>query len=681
MSLVGYRADIDGLRAVAVLGVVAYHVSPHALPGGFLGVDIFFVISGYLISLIVLRELSNGTFSFVRFYERRVRRLFPALIVVLAAVLIVGAIALFADEYRHLARHVAASIVFVLNFQLMREAGYFDVVSDSKPLLHLWSLSVEEQFYLIWPVLLVLAQRLALNMRALISLAIAGSFLFAVYLAIYRLDALYFHPLARFWELLAGSALAMASRTAQFAQGSPVLGSERRRDLLSVLALAAIGLSLVLLDSKIAQPGLSTVIPIGATVLLIATGPSALANRVLSLRPIVWIGLISYPLYLWHWPVISIVRIAESGTPPGLLIACSVALSCLLAWLTYRFIEGPIRRRSAQGWQTAGLIIGMAGVLVAAAVVVQSKGFPDRASLKASNDALALAARAAIADEACRGRFNAQSAPVYCREDGLGDAWVVVIGDSHAHAVYPGVADHVRQLGLKSLLLANSGCPPLEGTTWGRNGSEHSVCAISIESILGTVDRLDQVFAIIVASRGPQYITGKGFGPAEAHYDYPPLFEWSTSEHRARKVTDAAALFEQGLENTVRRLSVKGAPVIYLLQVPELGIRVADCLERPLRLYGAHQGCRVSQAVFEERMRSYRDGVYRVAQRQMSLLVADPSNIFCDGSNCVGTKQGRLLYSDDNHLSAEGARQVASNIFAAIQESHPPSRARKQSPQ
>lgn len=665
-----------------MLGVVAYHISPNALPAGFLGVDIFFVISGYLISLIVLRELSDGTFRFARFYERRIRRLFPALIVVLAAVLIVGAIALFADEYRHLARHVVASIVFVLNFQLMREAGYFDVVSDSKPLLHLWSLSVEEQFYLLWPVLLVLAHRLSLNMRALVSLAIAGSFLFAAYLAIHRIDALYFHPLGRFWELLAGSALAMASRSAQFAKGSPMLGSERCRDLLSVLALAALGLSLVFLDSKIAQPGPATVIPIGATALLIASGPSALANRALSVRSIVWIGLISYPLYLWHWPLISLVRIAESGTPPGGLIASSVALSFVLAWLTYRFIESPIRQQSARGWQTAGLITGMAGVLIMAAVVIQSKGFPDRASLKASNEALALATRAAIADEACRGRFNAQTAPVYCREGGMGDAWVVVIGDSHAHAVYPGVADHAQQLGLKSLLLANSGCPPLEGTTWGRNINEHSVCALSIERILSTVERLDEVFAIIIASRGPQYITGRGFGPAEAHYDYPPLFEWSTSEHLARKVTDPAALFNQGLENTVRRLSAKGAPMIYLLQVPELGIRVADCMERPLRLSSAaHQGCQVSQTVFEERMRSYRDGVYRVAQRQGSLHIADPSNIFCDGLNCVGTKQGRLLYSDDNHLSAEGARQVASNIFAVLQESHALSRARKPSPQ
>lgn len=665
MSRIDHRADIDGLRAVAVLAVLAFHVSPASLPGGFLGVDIFFVISGYLISLIVFRELADDRFSFRLFYSRRIRRLFPALILVLSATLALGAFALFADEYRQLSRHAISAAVFLLNFQLMREAGYFDIASELKPLLHLWSLSVEEQFYLIWPVLLVVARRWSIRFPTLCVLAVVGSFTLGMYLAATQLDRLYFDPLARFWEILLGAALAYRHTHSRSDQATLQTDRTWTKSLLSVLGLVAIGASLIIVHGKTAQPGPVTLLPVLGTVALIASGPSAVANRILACRPMVWIGLISYPLYLWHWPLLSFLRITESGAPSSIRLAGAVGLSFLLAWATYRLVEQPIRQKQPSIRQTTGLAAGMVTVLVIGATIQQAGGFPNRPALKEANATLQEARRAPTADEACGKRFETRASPVYCREEQVGKQWVVVTGDSHAHALYPGVADRARQLGWSTLLVANSGCPPLAGTTWGRNTAEHVACAESIETILDAISRQREIIAVVVASRGPQYLDGTGFGPAEAHYNYPPILAWDATARRAETVLDTTALFQRGLEGTVARLSLAGAPVLYLLQVPELGVPVTNCLERPMHLPGAQTGCTVSRQVYIDRMQRYRHATEQAADR-LPLRVIDPTQLFCDNTECRGASGRQLLYSDDNHLSAAGAGKVADLIFSTL---------------
>jgi len=665
LSGIDHRADIDGLRAVAVLAVLAFHVSPAALPGGFLGVDVFFVISGYLISLIVFRELAQGRFSFRLFYARRIRRLFPALILVLSATLALGAFALFADEYRQLSRHALAAAAFLLNFQLMREAGYFDIASELKPLLHLWSLSVEEQFYLIWPVLLVFARRWSIRFRTLCVLAVFGSFAFAMYLADARLDRLYFDPLARFWEILLGAALAYRQTHSRPDQSTLQPDQTWAKSLLSVLGLMAIGASLIIVHGKTAQPGPITLLPVLGTVALIASGPSALANRLLACRPIVWVGLISYPLYLWHWPLLSFLRITESGAPSSMRLAGAVGLSFLFAWATYRLVEQPIRHRQPSIRQTTVLATGIVAVLIVGAVIQHAGGFPNRSALKEANATLQEVRRAPSTDDACRKRFETRASPVYCREETVGKGWIVVTGDSHAHALYPGIADRARQLGWSTLLVANSGCPPMAGTTWGRNTAEHVACAESIETILDAIGQQRDIVAVVLASRGPQYLDGTGFGPVEAHYNHPPILDWNTTTRRGEPVRDTAALFQHGLENTVRRLSLTGAPVLYLLQVPELGVPVTNCVDRPMHLAGAQTGCTVNRQVYIDRMQSYRRATEQVAGR-LPLRVIDPTNLFCSDTVCRGRSGGQLLYSDDNHVSAAGAGKVADLVFSTL---------------
>lgn len=666
MSAPAYRPDIDGLRALAVLSVLVYHVNPQLLSGGFLGVDVFFVISGYLISLIVFRELARDEFSFGHFYVRRIRRLFPALIAVFLACLVFGGYALFAEEYQRLGRHALAAISFLLNFLLMREAGYFDVVSDAKPLLHLWALSVEEQFYLVWPVLLVLAARIRLRVGVLLGVAIVGSFLFAHHLGEFRLDELYFHPLARFWELLLGAGLAYAHHL----KGVDVLPAfiDRiwGRHLLSLTGLFTVCWAMLTFDGKTPHPSAPALLPLLGVVALIACGPAAVGNRLLAFKPMVWVGLISYPLYLWHWPVLSYLRIMESGSPSQLLLWGGAGAALLLAWVTYLFIERPIRRTRESRIAVPMLALCMALILVVAVVVWRTGGLPGRDSVRYAEDASALMKREPATDDSCLRSFAQNEAPVYCRLYASGDRLVALVGDSHAHALSPGIAERAATWGYGTLLLANSGCPPLSGTTLGRNEAEKKACAVSIERILGAIEGDRRIAAVVLATRGPQYIHGTGFGPVEAKYNYPPLAAWG-SDVVGGQTDDPANVFERGLGNTVKRLEARKIPIVYLLQVPELGVSAQNCIDRPLTVTGRHLGCVVARSVHDDRMRVYRQMVAKVAAQVPALGVVDPLPVFCDAVECSGMRNGRLLYADDNHVSLVGAGVLAPLIFSSLQ--------------
>ncbi|MFO0456883.1 MAG: acyltransferase family protein, partial [Alphaproteobacteria bacterium] len=299
-----YRADIDGLRALAVIAVMIFHAFPSSLKGGFVGVDIFFVISGYLISSIILRDLHAGEFSFAGFYARRIRRIFPALALVMFAVLAFGYFALLADEYMQLGKHVGAGAAFLSNVVLWREAGYFDNASETKPLLHLWSLAVEEQFYILWPALLYLCWRWRCSTLAVLLTVTALSFAANLASLRYDLSLAFYSPFTRFWELSAGAVLAYLNVT------RPLMLRPNLQNAMSWLGLALILAACFGLRKSLSFPGFWALLPVVGACLMIAAGAAAPVNRWLLARPwMVGIGLISYPLYLWHWPLLSLARI------------------------------------------------------------------------------------------------------------------------------------------------------------------------------------------------------------------------------------------------------------------------------------------------------------------------------------------------------------------------------------
>lgn len=364
-----YRPDIDGLRALAILPVVAFHAFPAWVKGGFVGVDIFFVISGFLISCIIFTRLGDNRFSFTEFYARRIRRIFPALTLVMAVCYALGWFTLFPDEFKQLGKHIAAGAGFVQNFVLLKETGYFDTASELKPLMHLWSLAIEEQFYLIYPLLIWAVWRSKINL--LITLIALGSISFALNINNIHHDAVqtFFAPQTRFWELMAGALLAyfftrepVQDSFTALHQHKPVLANSFSIAGLLLICIAVFGLS-----GDMPYPGERALLPVMGAGLLILSGPAAWVNRtLLANRLMVWVGLISYPLYLWHWPLLSFARIIEIETPSRSIRIVTVAISFVLAWLTYRLIEQPIRSDQKQGRKTVLLcllviLIGCAG--------------------------------------------------------------------------------------------------------------------------------------------------------------------------------------------------------------------------------------------------------------------------------------------------------------------------------
>ena len=350
----GYRPDIDGLRAIAILPVVLFHFFPSLLKGGFAGVDVFFVISGFLISGIIFRELDEGRFSFREFYKRRVNRIFPALILVLASILAFGWFTLLPDDYALLGKHAAAGAGFVQNLTLWGEAGYFDRASELKPLMHLWSLAIEEQFYIFYPLLVWGAWRLGINILWMLAGIIALSFWQNIWWLGQDITGSFFLPQARFWELLAGGLVAWFTvrggrLTAGLTLAAPSLMT---RHVMSVAGLVATIGGMALLHKASLFPGWWAVLPVGGAALMIAAGPQAVVNRlVLANRVMVLVGLISYPLYLWHWPVISLAMLVEDGTPSRLTRLGLMVLSFGLAWATWQLLEKPLRFGWRSGWK------------------------------------------------------------------------------------------------------------------------------------------------------------------------------------------------------------------------------------------------------------------------------------------------------------------------------------------
>lgn len=429
-----YRPDIDGLRAVAILCVVGYHFFPGLFPAGFVGVDVFFVVSGFLITGILLDSKAAGSDWLIDFYARRVRRIFPALAVVLVTVIAAGWFWLNPREFAQLGRHVAGGAGFVANLTLWQESGYFNAAIESKPLAHLWSLGVEEQFYLLWPLLLWALWRWRFNAMVLVASLSAVSLAAGWWVLAYSRDAAFYLPIFRFWELMAGGWLALLQRQ----PGREPL-SQSVRESLAIAGVMLLVAGLVLIRPA-GFPGGWALLPVAGTAMLIAAGPGTrtarwfLANRVMA-----GIGLISFSLYLWHWPLITFSRLLFNAEPrlPGALIL--IAASFGLAWLTFRFVEQPARhgaqpRRVAQVMAVTVTAIGLAGWIVS----VES-GFPSR-GVKApgDRDLFGFPDRWTIDD--CRLPAGSDASVVrFCKRDAREAERFALVGDSKAEALFAGL--------------------------------------------------------------------------------------------------------------------------------------------------------------------------------------------------------------------------------------------------
>ncbi|KFC67796.1 acyltransferase family protein [Massilia sp. LC238] len=612
-----YRRDIDGLRAVAVLSVVLFHAFPAVLRGGFIGVDIFFVISGFLITSILLRELEAGSFSFAGFYARRVRRIFPALVLVLGSCLAFGWLALFPDEYQQLGKHVVGGAGFAANFFYWAQVGYFDTAADTKPLLHLWSLGIEEQFYILWPVVLLLGWRLRMNLLAVAAVLALASFAVNLGGIADHPTATFYSPASRAWELLLGAGLAcLHARPGAAASRLAVAPN-----LLSWLGAALLAAGLALITREDPFPGWRALLPALGALLLIGAGPQAWLNRVLlSNRLMVWIGLVSYPLYLWHWPLLSFAQIVESRTPAPAIRAAAVLLAVLLAWLTYRVVERPLRGGSGRG-KVAALSALMLACAATGGYIYLNDGLPTRKPVQdnlANQKALVLVEDKANA-EACKKRYGFDSTYEYCLQaDVARDPTVVLVGDSHAYHVVAGLTKYYSSVG-ENLLMLGTRHP-----YWGldpQGDPYQQATQPMLELALGMPSVKTVVFS-----------THLRFGSAPEH----------------RMWVDAA-------RETFRRFTAAGKQVIFMNDVPIISFDPRSCIKRAgVASSATRVPCAITRAEWEQQVVQHREVLGAFAREFPQMAWFDSSTALCDDSSCHAMIDGRLMYRDTNHLSYDG---------------------------
>jgi peptidoglycan/LPS O-acetylase OafA/YrhL len=600
-----YRPDIDGLRALAVIFVVLFHAYPRFLPGGFIGVDIFFVISGFLISTIILRETESRKFSFAEFYNRRIRRIFPALFTVMLVSIIFGFFVLLPSEFQNLGKHIAAGAGFVSNLLLWNESGYFDQSAEVKPFLHLWSLGIEEQFYLIFPLLIYFAVKQKISATKAI-LAIAF-FSFAYNVAIFLVHpvAAFYSPLTRFWEIMVGSLLAALS----FSSPNFLFREKNRHsDLQSLTGLSLIFIGLFLITNENAFPGFWALLPTLGAGLLISAGPNAKLNfRLLSNPILVWIGLISFPLYLWHWVLISFLHIFRSH-PKMETITTSIFLSVLLAWLTYRLIEKPLRLGTTSRRNTYILLWLMAGLGVTGAATY----YFTSPSLVENRD----------------GMIDCEEGTLCEFGNPKASKQILVYGDSHiAHfskALNEALGDQY-----KFLYVTVSGCFLGDKVKFiAVDGDTHRKdCDAGIEVLRGL--REQKFFAVIRAQRWHSYDIKSAVKIQEA-------------------IQDSIDAFGIHPEKTI---------IVGSTSNIDLPCNQAKALGLPWR---SHRTCREDKET--------QDPNKEFIEVTKSLAV--PKNVYfvypyqqlCPNDRCIVISNGRSNFEDRHHLSKVGALQIMPEI-------------------
>lgn len=667
MTKTEYRPDIDGLRALAVLAVIAFHAFPSALPGGFIGVDVFFVISGFLITTLIREGLQQQSFSFSAFYAGRIRRLFPSLIVVLIACQVFGWFALLSNEYKALGKHIAAAAVFIPNFIFWGESGYFDYAADAKPLLHLWSLGIEEQFYFFWPVVVWLGYRHKTSLYTLGVVLCLGSLAWSLMTIEQSPPGVFFSPITRMWELISGCLLAFfiddkPRAVDPLKPHEPKSGSDRWTHPASALiGLSLLSLAALFFDGDLLYPGAWALVPVVGTCFIISAGNQSWINRaILSNRLMVWVGLISYPLYLWHWPLLSFSRIIEGGKPDWQIRLTLVVVSFVLAYLTYSFIERPIRYGKHLRLKTYALIITMSLVGTLGWATYLHDGFKSRTVDKVIEAQLA-DLEFDISDGEGWYCQNTQHDSPRCHSTGPNPS-VVVMGDSHALTIYSGLRSLFNEKGQDiGLYGASDGCPPLLDVVIQDQGGDFRNCLKKGSQAIRRVITDTSIKEVLLTSRGPMYTTAKGFGDIELDQFGTWVLHFDGEEKGARRNEE---VFASGLTKTLDALLSAGKKVTFLHDVPELGFDIRSCFSfRPMSITSKLVvPCAVSRKDFEVRTEAYRTMVNKILSERPEVKVIDLAEALCDEQWCFAAKGDVLFYIDDDHLSHRGADYVVRRL-------------------
>lgn len=651
-----YRSDIDGLRAIAVVTVVLYHLDFPILSGGYVGVDVFFVISGFLITSIIYPEIIEGNFSFAQFYERRIRRIFPALFFVIAVTVITAAFLLLPGDFRSFSQSVIAATAFGANLLFWRTSGYFDEPAEMKPLLHTWSLSVEEQFYIVFPVFLLVVVKFARrHTRLVLTLAILISFFASLVAIELQPEGAFFLPVFRAWELLLGGLLAI--------DAVPQPAKLIQRYVWSLTGLVLILYSVFSFSEKTAFPGFYALVPSLGTALIIYAGIGerlggqhpTLIGIILGWRPLVKIGLISYSLYLWHWPLIVFTKyyvlreltISEKLT---LLMA-----SILLATLSWRYIERPFRGRS--GWLPRKQLFVFSAILITILVSIGfaghlTNGFPQRVTQE-------IVEIENVGNENDSWRQNCQNRSFekinqnnLCTlgPEKAGAHDFLLWGDSHALVLAPAFDEVAKSKHRKGWFVGRSACPPLLGV---ERFDRHYDCLAHNDMVRKFILRHPEIRTVFLVGRWGLHANGSRYGrEAGQPAVISPLGIGANPD-----------ALQQGLERTLAFLKQHNINVILIMSLPEVGWSVPSQLARA-KWFGYPAPSGPTREAYWARQKPVME-IFARLKVNNDFHVLEVAPIFCPESRCLVEHRGVPLYRDDDHLSNHGA-QFATQLIVDL---------------
>lgn len=652
-----YRPDLDGMRAVAILPVLLFHAGITGFQGGFIGVDVFFVLSGYFMARILLNDLDRGRFTLRQFYIRRIKRIIPALVTMIATSSIAAWFLLMPQELLYFANSVRAAALFTSNILFRQESGYFDLASDMKPLLHTWSLSVEEQFYIVFPVTLLFVykfwrKRILVILIAAIFLSFAAGTWAVLHAPVKAFYLLQF----RVWELLIGALVAAAPPAKYGAFASRTL---------TVVGLASVFVPVYFYSPELPFPGAYAAVPcLGTALVIYSRCQEGMVAGFLSNPVSVFIGRISYSLYLWHWPIIVFFRHALGHELTGGWTLGVLAASFAVAYLSWRFVEQPARYGNLAA--SYKVLFGFSGCAILTAVafafiVNKLDGVPQRLPKDAYGLYQAAHDRSQFYSNRCFADTDGSGlTPEQIRKGDLckagaatsGEPQFLIWGDSHAAAIAPAIDAAARRIGVSGLFVGRASCPPLPNADFGSPAAVKR-CVDHTSAVMSLIEQRQFAFVFMVGY-WPKYVHRAELPGQGIFFD--PNIEPST--------TDWSAPVRASLEATLAHFTRQGTKAILVMDVPEMGYDVPEVLARAA-VSGRSLDIAPSPEYTNKRQALARRVLEETAE-SMGALVVDPLSVICDTYRCYAIRDGVVLYADQDHLSAKGAESLAPLFYPVL---------------
>lgn len=621
-----YRPDIQGLRALAVIAVILFHSFPNLFPGGFIGVDIFFVISGYLISTIIFKNLANNNFNVLHFYNRRIKRIFPALIIVTFASLVLGWFFLFTYEYINLGKHISYSMIFFSDIFSYKQSGYFDSASETKPMLHLWSLSVEWQFYIIWPLLLIFSWKYKWNFFRVSIIVFVSSFFINILLIKHNPIASFYLTIARIWELIIGAILAYLK-----IENKILI---KNNNIQSVIGLFLIFLGFIFINKESQFPGWLALLPTIGTFLILSAEPSSYLNKYLfSNKILVYIGIISYPLYLWHWPLLSYLHIVSGDNSKIEHKIIVIFASIFFAWLTYYFIEKNIKKEK-YFFSTKILLITTLLIFSITLLIKVNGGFFSR-NINKKLDFLEtekLFSKSRKSDESCASLNYLKLLDEEVCLSNSKEPNILFAGDSHAMALYSSI--YSKKILVKSMLISGHACKLYPNLKYEKSGAYKNCTAIS-NKILDIAYNIRTIKTVIVATKFP-------FSNQNSQFN--------SKYYLDKKILNNEDAFYMGTSNLIEQLLSYGKRVVIVIDTPALNNNPINCTQRT-SFFTQLKKCEITINELNQIRSNYIEIIKKINLKYPQIEIFDPTDFFCKYEMCRAMESEKYLYTDKDHIS------------------------------